>query len=155
MRKHRADNIDSVPPYNSKRKTGDIEEYADRQGEPKVVLNADVEKYFIEGVSNLLQAREFYTEILVWLAIYGPRAIRAKRLEVHLFDFNASSALYLSKVFELWVSLDDNNRIAWHFHPDDEWGKESAEIFNDLFDERFDLIPDKQMPKRPRQSSLS
>ena len=139
-------------PFDSKRKTGDIEEYADRFDEPDIKLDPDRGRYLIGGRSSMLRAREFYSEILVWLGVYAKWVRHSGELHVRLFDFNASSALYLSKVFELWLSLHPENTILWHYHQDDEWERESGEIFGDLLEERFHLIEDESMPRRPKSS---
>lgn len=139
---------DAVPSFYSKRRTGDISELSVKKEEPTVIFDLARDIYLIEGESNLLYAREFFTEINVWLSIYGKIAIQGKALHVRLYDFNASSALYLSKVFELWVNLHPKNEIVWHYRPDDEWERESGEIFKDIVSTQFSLIDDPQMPYR-------
>jgi hypothetical protein len=139
---------DAVPSFYSKRRTGDISELTVKKEEPTVIFDPARDVYLIEGESNLLYAREFFTEIMVWLSIYGKIAIQDKALHIRLYDFNASSALYLSKVFELWVKLHPNNEVVWHYRPDDEWERESGEIFKDIISTQFSLIDDPQMPYR-------
>lgn len=150
VRKKDRSNVSSaVPPFLSKRKTGDIEDLLDGK-EPRVVLDSDANVFLIEGESNMQNAREFYTEVLVWLGMYGKMAAQQKIMNVRLYDFNASSALYLSKVFDLWVNFHAANSIVWHYNPEDDWEMESGEIFRDLYPDQLTLIADSEMPLSAR-----
>lgn len=90
---------------------------------PNVVLNPEVGKFEISGISIPHNSAEFYTPIIEWFKQYAKKPNQETRFECKLDYFNTSSHKYLTELFKLLDEMNKahfNTSIVWYFNSEDE-----------------------------------
>jgi len=111
---------------------------------PVVVLDADAEIFSISGDSEPENAKEFFADIFIWLEMYSLCPLKNQSLIVDLTGFNSSSSLYLLKLFEMWLSIDNSNSVTWKYHSTDDSMLKAGEEYAEMVGGRFLLEAKKE-----------
>lgn len=118
------------------RKPGAIDK-AHGMEDPVVVLDADSEIFNISGHSQPLHTKEFFADIFIWLEIYSLCPLQSQQLSVELDGFNSASSLYLLKLFEMWLSIDEGNTVVWRHPLGDESIRNAGVEYHEMVGDRF------------------
>ncbi len=105
--------------------------------DPVVVLDADNEIFSITGHSQPVHTKEFFADIFIWLEIYSLCPLQSQQLSVELDGFNSASSLYLLKLFEMWLSIDEGNTVVWKHPLGDESIRNAGVEYHEMIGDRF------------------
>jgi hypothetical protein len=128
-----------APPYYSMRQTARRGSFADKLMSPEIIMDVEERRFLIKGSSNPRNPKEFYSDVFLWLEIYSLCPLEGQLLEIDLQDFNSASALYMLKLFEMWLSINRENVIVWYHSADDAEMIESGMEYKEMVGGRFYL----------------
>jgi hypothetical protein len=110
---------------------------------PGVLLDADNQKFIINGKSCPENVVEFYQPVLDWLDEYKTKPNTKTVFEFKLQYYNTASSKVLFIIMQKLEEIKDTGNevlVKWFFPEDDEALMEAGEEYDDLIDVPFELI---------------
>jgi hypothetical protein len=109
---------------------------------PRILLDKNEKRYFIEGHSYPENSSIFYKPVIDWLKENLP-SLKEFRLEIKLMYINTSSTKALMYVFDLMdEAYDEGTKISvnWYYDEENEMAKETGEEFKEELSLPFSII---------------
>ena len=110
---------------------------------PSIWLEPAAERFEIAGVSSPENASEFYQPIFDWLTIHLPRLEERPVFHFRLSYFNSTSLKAIFQMLKLLkeaATMGPQPIVRWYVEEDDEFMTESAEMFTQLLDMKFEIV---------------
>ena len=107
---------------------------------PFVIFDPIESIFEMSGRSIPADAENLYSEISNWLKDYLESNGEGITLNMNLEYFNTASHKYIAELFRLIKDLAPNSVINWYYHIDDDEMKQVGEIFDRIFNLKFNHI---------------
>lgn len=107
---------------------------------PLVIFNPNENQFEISGRSIPADADELYSEIHTWLSQYLKANSEGIVLNMNLEYFNTASHKYIAELFRSIKEHAPESTINWYYHIDDDEMKQVGEIFDRIFDIKFNHV---------------
>jgi hypothetical protein len=102
---------------------------------PKVVLNKEANIFLISGKSIVENAHLFFSPIIEWFTEYLIEPNKITEINIYLEYLNSSSALQITKLFNLLSKQNNSNiKFIWFYESGDDIMREIGEDFKTNFD---------------------
>ncbi len=109
---------------------------------PHTLINDGYMK--LKGKVVPIEEQQFFGRLSSQVKKYGEEQANLTNIEFHLSHLNASSKRSMVELLKLLETINNNGVeivISWKYSSDNEDLKELGEIFQSMFDLRFELIP--------------
>jgi hypothetical protein len=110
---------------------------------PSIFFEPRSSRFEITGVSIPENASEYYQPVFEWLSLHLPLLADGSTFHFRLNYFNSTSlkAIYqILKLIKETTITGPNIKVCWYVEEDDEFMRESAEMFIQLLGIEFELV---------------
>jgi hypothetical protein len=107
---------------------------------PLVVFDPSENQFEISGRSIPADAYSLYSGVHNWIRDYLEKNKEGIVLNMNLEYFNTASHKYIAELFKLIKELAPKSTVNWYYHIDDDEMKQVGEIFDRIFDIKFNHV---------------
>jgi len=107
---------------------------------PQVTFDPSENQFEISGRSIPADADQLYSAVNSWVNSFVKSHKEGISLNMNLEYFNTASHKYIAELFRMLKESSPESTINWYYHVDDDEMKQVGEIFDRIFDLKFNLI---------------